>query len=212
MEAIILKISILAIPVLLAITLHEYAHGWMASRLGDPTARLLGRLSLNPLKHLDPVGTLAFFITGMIGWAKPVPVNAMRFKDPKKGMMWVAMAGPAANLAIAVASAMVLRLMSGNGTFYGAAFPALTKPIYLMLHASVFINIGLAVFNFIPIPPLDGGRVLAGLLPYRQALAFSRIEPYGFLILIVLMFSGLVHTIISPIVSTAVWILFGSGI
>jgi Zn-dependent protease len=209
MESMIQRIIILAIPILLAITLHEYAHGWVANRLGDPTARLLGRLTLNPIKHLDPIGTLAFFITGMIGWAKPVPVNTLQLKDPKRDMMWVALAGPLTNISLAAASALFLKLLSITGLTHNYSLLPVIRPIYLMAQASVMINVGLAIFNIIPVPPLDGSRILAGLLPYRHAIVFSRIEPYGFIILIALMFTGIVHIVISPIVFLIVGILLG---
>lgn len=209
MESMIQKIIILTIPVLLAITLHEFAHGWVANRLGDPTARLLGRLTLNPIKHLDPIGTLAFFLTGMIGWAKPVPVNILQLKDPKKDMMLVALAGPLTNIFLAAVSALFLKFLSITGLTYNFSLLSVIRPIYLMAQASVMINVGLAIFNIIPVPPLDGSRILTGLLPYRQALTFSKIEPYGFMILIGLMFTGIVHMVISPIVYLIVGILLG---
>ncbi len=209
MESMIQKIIILTIPVLLAITLHEFAHGWVANRLGDPTARLLGRLTLNPIKHLDPIGTLAFFLTGMIGWAKPVPVNILQLKDPKKDMMLVALAGPLTNIFLATVSALFLKFLSITGLTYNLSLLPVIRPIYMMAQASVMINVGLAIFNFIPIPPLDGSRILTGLLPYRQALTFSKIEPYGFMILIGLMFTGIVHMLISPVVYLIVGILLG---
>ncbi|MBI5682957.1 MAG: site-2 protease family protein [Deltaproteobacteria bacterium] len=211
MEAIVQKIAILAFPILLAVTLHELAHGWVADKLGDPTARLLGRLTLNPIKHLDPVGTLAFIITGMIGWAKPVPVNPLNLKDHRKGMMWVALAGPVTNLFIAAVSAIILRLTLNTGLLLNPSFTFITAPLLMMLHASVIINIGLAVFNFLPIPPLDGGRVMAGLLPYNMAETYSRIEPYGFVILIILIFTNFVHIVISPIILAIARLFLGGN-
>lgn len=211
MEELIQKIAILAFPILLAVTLHELAHGWVADKLGDHTARLLGRLTLNPIKHLDPVGTMAFIITGMIGWAKPVPVNPLNLKDHRKGMMWVALAGPATNLFIAAVSAIILRLIYKTSLPFDASLAFIMTPLILMIHASVMINIGLAVFNFIPIPPLDGGRVLAGLLPHDMAITYSRIEPYGFIILIVLIFTDFIHLVISPIVLSLVRLLLGGS-
>lgn len=211
MEELIQKIAILAFPILLAVTLHELAHGWVADKLGDHTARLLGRLTLNPIKHLDPVGTLAFIVTGMIGWAKPVPVNPLNLKDHRKGMMWVALAGPATNLFIAATSAVILRLIYKTNLPFDASLAFIMTPLILMIHASVMINIGLAVFNFIPIPPLDGGRVLAGLLPHDMAITYSRIEPYGFIILIVLIFTDFIHLVISPIVLSLVRLLLGGS-
>lgn len=212
MESIIQQIAILTVPILLAVTLHEVAHGWVADKLGDPTARMLGRLTLNPLKHLDPIGTIVFFVTRMIGWAKPVPVNPVNFKDPIRGMMWVALAGPATNLMLAAVSALVFRILLMAGILYDPSLSFLTKPLALMIEASVIINVGLAIFNIIPIPPLDGGRILAGLLPPQQAEVYSRLEPYGFLILLVLIFTDLIHTILAPIVTSTVALLLGGHI
>jgi len=191
-------------PLLLALTLHEYAHGWIADRLGDPTARLQGRLTLNPLPHLDPVGALAFLLF-KFGWAKPVPVNASNFRSPLRDMMWVAAAGPAANLLLATASSMILQVMPWM------SFPAwFAAPLYRMLEMSVLLNVILAIFNFVPIPPLDGSRVLVGLLPPREAVAYSRLEPYGFIILIVLIYTGIVGRVIWPVVSTVAGFLLGA--
>lgn len=211
MEQLIQKIAILAFPILLAVTLHELAHGWVADKLGDPTARLLGRLTLNPIKHLDPVGTLAFIVTGMIGWAKPVPVNPLNLKDHRKGMMWVALAGPVTNLFIAAVSAIILRLALKSGLVLNPEIQFITTPLLMMIHASVIINIGLAVFNFLPIPPLDGGRVMAGLLPHNMAEMYSKIEPYGFIILIVLIFTNFVQIVVSPVILALVRLLLGGN-
>jgi len=209
MESMIQDIAILAVPVLLAVTFHELAHGWVADKLGDPTARLLGRLTLNPIKHLDPIGTLVFFLTRMIGWAKPVPVNPLNFKDPLKGMMWVAVAGPVTNLFLAAVSAVILRLLLASGAFFDPSLSFIMKPLYMMIRVSVIINVGLAVFNFIPIPPLDGSKVLMGLLSREQAEIFSKIEPYGFLILILLIMTDVFHIILSPIIGFTVNLLLG---
>lgn len=189
MEDILLKISIKLVPGLFAITCHEVSHGYMAWRFGDPTARMEGRLTLNPLKHLDIIGTLMLFVVG-IGWAKPVPVIIENLRNPKRDMVWVSAAGPITNLFIAVISAMLLRLLE---ILPFAAIEASTgfmllAPIQYMLAFSVYVNMLLAIFNMIPIPPLDGGRVLMGLLPYRQSIALSRLEPYGMIIIIALVF------------------------
>jgi Zn-dependent protease len=209
MESIIQDIAILAVPILLAVTFHELAHGWVADKLGDPTARLLGRLTLNPIKHLDPIGTLVFFLTRMIGWAKPVPVNPLNFRDPLKGMMWVAVAGPVTNLFLAAVSAVILRLLLASGVFFDPSLSFIMKPLYMMIQVSVIINVGLAVFNFIPIPPLDGSKVLMGLLSREQAEVFAKIEPYGFLILILLIMTDVFHIILSPIIGFTVNLLLG---
>ncbi|HKZ46820.1 MAG TPA: site-2 protease family protein [Thermodesulfobacteriota bacterium] len=209
MESIIQDIAILAVPILLAVTFHEVAHGWVADKLGDPTARLLGRLTLNPIKHLDPIGTLVFFLTRMIGWAKPVPVNPLNFRDPLKGMMWVAIAGPVTNLFLAAVSAIILRLLLASDVLFDPTASVIIKPIAMMIQVSVIINVGLAVFNFIPIPPLDGSKVLMGLLSREQAEIFAKIEPYGFLILILLIMTDVFHIILSPIIRFTVNLLLG---
>ncbi|MEK7688746.1 MAG: site-2 protease family protein, partial [Deltaproteobacteria bacterium] len=202
-------IAILAAPILIAVTFHEVAHGWIADRLGDPTARLLGRLTLNPIKHLDPIGTLVFFLTRMIGWAKPVPVNALNFRDPLKGMMWVAIAGPVTNLFLAAVSAAILRLLIASGILFDTSISFVMEPIRMMIYMSVIINVGLAVFNFIPIPPLDGSKVLMGLLSREQAEVFAKLEPYGFIILILFIMTNIDRMILSPIIGFTVSLLLG---
>ncbi|MDE2149953.1 MAG: site-2 protease family protein [Gammaproteobacteria bacterium] len=179
------RLAVWALPVLFAVTLHEVAHGWVARSLGDSTASRLGRLSLNPLKHIDPVGTillpaLLLLVGGFLfGWAKPVPVDARNFRHPRRDMAIVAVAGPLANLAMALAWGLLLRysLLHGAdaGTWLG---------IRLMASAGVMINVALMVFNLLPLPPLDGGRVVAGLLPAHAAYRYSRIEPYGIMIVL----------------------------
>ena len=188
------------IPVLLAITLHEAAHGWTASKFGDHTARMMGRVTLNPVKHIDPVGTiivpLALLImsTGFIfGWAKPVPINFNALRSPKSGMIWVALAGPGANLIMAIGWLFVA-ILSVN----------INMPVILkMAGAGIFINLLLAVFNLLPIPPLDGSRVISALLPNPLAYKYNQLERYGFVILIGLMFIGGFSYIVWPIVGLA---------
>ncbi|MEA5113810.1 MAG: site-2 protease family protein [Geobacteraceae bacterium] len=211
MEDFILKICIMLVPALFAITCHEVSHGYIAYRFGDPTASSLGRLTLNPLKHLDIIGTLMVFLVG-IGWAKPVPVNFSNLHNPKRDMIWVAAAGPVTNFILAVLSALALRLVAAIS--FGDSvpmFPSLIlKPLSLMLAFSVYINLLLAIFNLIPVPPLDGGRVVVGLLPYRQAAAFSRIEPYGMIIIIVLVFfTNLFSYVLAPLLEIGVNVLAG---
>lgn len=198
------QLIIMAPPLLLALTLHEYAHGYVAYRLGDPTARNAGRLTLNPLSHLDPIGTIAFFFI-KFGWAKPVPVNPAYFRDPRRDMLWVALAGPATNLALAVLSALVLKaiLFAINYVPPSALLEAILIPSLNMLVTSVWINLVLCIFNFLPIPPLDGGRILAGLLPEEMARTYASFERYGFVVILILAFTGVLSTIIFPVIRFA---------
>ena len=196
------KIAAWVLPVLLAITVHETAHGWVARMFGDTTAAMLGRLTLNPLKHIDPVGTilvpgLMLLLPGgfVFGWAKPVPVNARNLRHPKQDMGWVAAAGPASNLLMAIGWALAMRLAMALGTDSWFALPLLFMSV-----AGIFINTILMVLNLLPLPPLDGGRVMTGLLPNRLAIPFSRIEPYGMWILIALLMTGILGQIMWPFI------------
>ena len=201
LNATILRIIILAPLILMAVTVHEVAHGYVAYLRGDGTAKALGRLTLNPLKHLDLLGTLVFFITQMIGWAKPVPIDPRNFKNPRQDMIWVSLAGPAANLALAVVLALVVRFMGSLEIGPGLAWAYSTLSlIYQMAILGVTINIGLAVFNLLPIPPLDGSHVLEGLLPRDLAMSYERIKPYGFFILLGLIFLGVTNRVIYPVI------------
>jgi Zn-dependent protease len=194
------------IPVfLLALTIHEVAHGWVADRLGDPTARLQGRLTLNPLAHLDPIGALAFVLIGF-GWAKPVPVGVRGLRNPRRDMMLVALAGPISNLLLAVGAAFVYRMVPWNA--FGREWAWLIIPALHLLQAGVWVNVMLAVFNLLPIPPLDGSRVMSGLLPLRQAIAYDRLEPYGFLIIFVLFFSGVMDPVFGVAIRSVTTALF----
>ncbi|WP_028583580.1 site-2 protease family protein [Desulfogranum mediterraneum] len=194
-QSFIQQLIILAPPFLFALTLHELAHGYVAYHLGDPTAKNAGRLTLNPLKHLDPLGVLAFIIM-KIGWAKPVPVNPNYFRNPQQGMLLVALAGPGANVMLAIASAILVKFL--------LVIPPLPifilQPLLSMLVASVWINIMLAVFNCLPIPPLDGSKVLLGLLPPAAARSFARLEPFGFILLLALFYTGIIPKLIMPII------------
>lgn len=197
MNETILTISILAVPVLLAVTIHEVAHGWVADKLGDNTARLAGRLTLNPIKHLDPIGTLVFFMTRMVGWAKPVPINPYNLRNPRKDMVWIAAAGPTANILTATLFALLFHLLAA----LSAVLPNLFLiPLALTARYGVYINLGLAFFNILPIPPLDGGNIAMGLLPENLAREYERIAPYGFIILLVLIFTNIVAKIIFPVI------------
>ncbi len=208
MSDLILKITILAPPVLLALTLHEFAHGYVAYRLGDPTAKALGRLTLNPIKHLDPLGTIVFFLIN-IGWAKPVPINASHFRNPQKDMLRVAAAGPLANLGLAIFSAIVAKLVLELGQIlpYSPLASSILIPFFKMVQASIWINLVLCIFNLLPIPPLDGSKMLMGVLPYNMARTFASFERYGFLVVLVLATTGLLGKIIFPIIQFAHTIL-----
>jgi Zn-dependent protease len=212
MENFFFKLSIMLVPGLFAITCHEVSHGYIAWRYGDPTARMLGRLTLNPLKHIDVIGTLMIVFIG-IGWAKPVPVVYENLRNPKRDMIWVAAAGPVTNLLLAFASAMFLRTLvtfANPAASSGSQLSMVIEPLVLMLAFSVYINLLLAIFNMIPLPPLDGGRVLSGLLPYRQAAVLSRIEPYGMVIIIVLVFfTNIFSYLIYPVLTIGVHLLAG---
>ena len=191
MEMFLSKFAVMLIPALFAIMLHEVAHGYMAERFGDPTARLLGRLTFNPFKHLDPVGTLAVFLIGF-GWAKPVPVNADNFRHPRRDMIWVSLAGPLSNFVLALLSAILLHGFSflesyGAG---GSLYAQIATPLRLMAAFSLLINTIFATLNMIPIPPLDGGRILMGLLPERHAALLSRLEPFGFFFIMIFMIAS----------------------
>lgn len=206
---IIRQIIISAIPILIAIILHEVSHGFVAYKLGDPTAKMTGRLTLNPIAHIDPFGTilmpimLFIFTNGqfVFGYAKPVPINPYNFKNPKRDMAISAAAGPLSNILIATACVLVLKYVLA---LIGAASPdalssKVIEPLSLMVRASIKINLILASFNLIPIPPLDGGRVLMGFLPHKQADAFGKIEPYGMIIVMVLIMTHLTDYIVWPI-------------
>jgi len=202
-NAIMQGISIWALPVLFAVVLHEVAHGWVADKLGDDTARWMGRLTLNPIKHVDPIGTVLIPILLLVmqspflfGYAKPVPINWRKLRNPKRDMIWVALAGPLTNLCLAFISAGVLAL--------AVAMPEsmlwFTQPLALMCQASILINLVLFIFNLLPLPPLDGGRVAVGLLPGPMAYQLSKLERYGFIIIVVLLMLGWLQEIIGPVV------------
>lgn len=210
MEQIIGQIIIWALPVLVAVVFHEVAHGWVAYRLGDPTARQLGRLTLNPFAHVDLFGTILVPLMLIIahspfvfGYAKPVPVNFNNLGNPKRDMVWVAAAGPATNLILAAVCTLIWRAlapMTGvqDGSYALSSLVDFFAPAVLIAQSGILINITLAVFNMLPLPPLDGGRVLIGLLPVSLGSLVARIEPFGFIILIVLLMTRSLDVIIDP--------------
>ncbi|HNO74537.1 site-2 protease family protein [Nitrosomonas mobilis] len=218
MDSIIQGIAIYALPVIFAITFHEAAHGYVAKRFGDLTAQRAGRVSLNPVKHIDPVGTIAvpliMFITSklmlgggiLFGWAKPVPVNFNQLRHPKRDMLWVAAAGPGANLLMAFFWALIIKL--------GMLLPesAFIRPMVLMGIAGIEINVILMILNLLPLPPLDGGRIAVSLLPEKLAWKFAQIEPYGMIILLTLLITGTLGAILWPLIALtkqAIVIFFG---
>lgn len=198
------KIAVFSIPVIFAITLHEAAHGYVAMKFGDKTAWMMGRVTANPIKHIDPVGTIALPVFLLLmsklaggpailfGWAKPVPVNFSALRHPKRDMLWVAAAGPGSNLLMAVFWAFVIQL----GHVVGGS---LALPIMLMGAAGVYINAILAALNILPIPPLDGGRIAVSLLPNEPARMLARLEPFGLFILIALLFAGVLNVLMVPL-------------
>ena len=198
------KIIIYAIPILFAITVHEVAHGWVASKLGDQTARMMGRLTLNPIKHIDPVGTILvpvlmlIFTPFVLGWAKPVPVDWRNLRRPRQDMAWVALAGPGANLVMLAGWALLAKFIAASG--FGNTSYAI--PLMAMALAGIFINIILMILNMIPIPPLDGSRVVSAILPPRTAMQYNRLEPYGIIIILVLLFTGVLGRFFLPLIAS----------
>jgi len=192
---------VLVVPgFLLAITVHEYTHGYVALRLGDPTAKLAGRLTFNPISHIDPFGALVLVVTRMIGWAKPVPVDPRYLRNPRSDMMWISLGGPAANLVTALVLAVFFHALvfSFQGRPVGQTTRMILEPLVQIVGYAVLINVVLAVFNLIPIPPLDGSKILAGLLPRELAFQLEKLEPYGFIILMALIFTGVIGYVIGP--------------
>ena len=197
------QILIAFIVLLFSLTVHESAHAWTADRLGDPTARLLGRVSLNPIVHIDPIGTIVFPLIALashvplIGWAKPVPVNSSRLRHRRRDFVLVAAAGPASNLVMAFGAATVLAVLPVSPVVLGE--PNVSVPLASLLNSAIQLNLLLAVFNMIPIPPLDGGNVLAGLLPLQLARQFDRVRPYGVLLIYALILTdGYYYLVITP--------------
>jgi Zn-dependent protease len=225
---------VMAPPIIFSIILHEVAHGWIAEKLGDNTARFLGRLTLNPIPHIDPIGTiilpLFLIVTGskfLFGWAKPVPVNFRNLRHPKRDMIYVAAAGPGTNLILALICTVVYTVLVTiypplKAVFHlfistlmvpsiggSSMIASLVVPLVLMAGTGVVINVLLMLFNLIPLPPLDGGRIMVGLLPPKKAAALARVEPYGFFVLIFLIMSGVLNYTLWPLFDWILTLLLG---
>ena len=205
------KMAAIVLPLIFAVTLHEAAHGWVADKLGDSTARQLGRITVNPLRHIDWFGTillpmLMMAFTGFLfGWAKPVPVNMSRLRNPRRDMVWVALAGPGANVLMAILWSLLLLLADSSLTP-----ETLALPLAAMAVAGIFINLILMALNLLPILPLDGGRVLAGVLPAAVARLYARIEPFGFFIIVGLLVAGLLGKVLTPVIFGGINLLPGT--
>lgn len=212
----ILQFLIIAPPILFALTVHEYAHGWVALKFGDPTAKMAGRLTLNPLSHLDPIGTIMLFLIHL-GWAKPVPVNPYYFRDPRRDMMWVSLAGPGANILAAFGFGLIIRFLNlfpANPDMHSSLFGVIVQ----MIVFGLVINLILAFFNLIPIPPLDGSKILAGILPPEYEEPLLQLERFGPFLLIGIIFIGralhipILWGILSPFVSFFSYLFAGADL
>jgi Zn-dependent protease len=217
---IVQKIAVMALPLVFAIVLHEVAHGWVADKLGDHTARDMGRLTLNPISHIDLFGTVIMPVMLMVmnapvfGYAKPVPINPYNFKDPKRGMALSSIAGPATNLLMALGFAFTLRILlpALKGILPGSLWEWFGSPVALMCFYGAIINVFLAVLNLIPIPPLDGSRIVYWLLPEKQAGLYYRLEPYGFIVILALFALNILGKIILPVAGPVINYLVGQQI
>lgn len=211
----ILTIGIQLLVILLALSVHESAHGWMAERFGDPTARMQGRITLNPIAHIDPIGTVIFpIILAMVGapvfgWAKPVMVNPYNLKNPKKDNMYIAAAGPVSNIIMAIMSIAIFLLLKQTG-FIGSIYVTsrVAEAVTMLLLNLILINIFLAIFNLLPVPPLDGSRILEGVLEGESLNTYKKIEPYGFIILMAVIYLGIFDLVARPVINIVMKILF----
>lgn len=194
LQNIIINSLLIAFPVLFSLTIHELCHGFVADYLGDPTPRSLGRLTINPLSHISWVGLLCLMITRVMGWAKPMPVDPRFFKNPRRDLLWVALAGPMSNAALAFLFSFIMAVLG-----HWLSLPEM-KYLKMILGLMVMVNVGLGLFNLIPVPPLDGGRIVAGLLPSSWAAKWSALEPYGVVILLVIIVSGFLTKVMVPLI------------
>ena len=213
MDVIFAKISVMLVPALLAVTVHEVAHGYVADKLGDPTGRLLGRLTFNPLKHFDLLGTISLLVFGF-GWARPVPVNFSNMKSRHQGRIAVALAGPASNFVLAIIFSVCLRFLAEVPELaFGERTAELVEPFRLMVAFGLYVNVIIGVLNLLPIPPLDGGMALIGLLPEKQAALVSRLEPFGYVFFVmVAYYTGFWRTVLAPVVFYVTSFLSGKQI
>jgi Zn-dependent protease len=213
MEVILSKISVMLVPALLAVTVHEVAHGYVADKFGDPTGRLLERLTFNPFKHFDLLGTLSLLVFGF-GWARPVPINFGNMKSRYQGRIAVALAGPASNLVLAALFAFCLHLLAEvPDQAFGEQTAAVIEPFRLMVAFGLYVNVIIGVLNLLPIPPLDGGMVLIGLLPERQAALVARLEPFGYLLFVmVAYYTGFWRIVLAPVVFYVAGFLAGDQV
>ncbi len=209
MENTIRQIILFMVPFIFSLSIHEAAHAWMANKFGDSTARLLGRMTLNPIPHIDMFGTIVFPILSIVfpqsiffGWGKPVPVNPLNLKDVRRDHLWISLAGPASNLILAIISAFLFRfiifyfpdtLLSVNGGFF-------IKPIFTILNTMISLNVALAFFNLVPIPPLDGSKILAGILPIKYSQYIYKLEEFGFFLLLIFLVTGIYRILAIPII------------
>ncbi len=201
-ENYIREIALLIFPVLVAVVFHELAHGYVAYLCGDPTAKNAGRLTLNPLKHLDPIGTIVFLVTRMIGWAKPVPINPLYFRNYRRDLIFVSVAGPATNFLIAFVAGIVLKILYGVHVNNAFIYYKILLPLAIILKFTVQINIALCFFNLLPVPPLDGSKILMAILPENLNRYYSYLEPFGFVIILILLFTNMLDKILIPLIYT----------